>query len=443
MAKITRPTFFCGECGYESAKWLGKCPGCGSWNTLVETTVLAPHSGTIAARTHAQPLSSVMDSTTARASTGIQELDRVLGGGISSGMVVLLGGDPGVGKSTLLLQVAGFLANTQKVLYVSGEESQAQIKSRAQRLSIESEILLFNETDLSVIESEIARIQPHFVVVDSIQTMQCPDLPGMAGSISQIREATAVYTKIAKRTGTAVLIIGHVTKDGAIAGPRVLEHMVDTVLYFEGERHADLRLLRAVKNRFGSTNEVGVFEMCETGMHQVQDPSRLFLSGQHLPGCAVTCALEGTRPMLAEMQALLSPTSFGSPRRMAAGIDLGRLNLLLAVLENKARVRVSDKDVYVNVVGGLRLNERAVDLSVALCVASCYKNTPLGEQTAAIGEIGLTGEIRAVSQMEKRMRECVRLGFHALIVPRSESKYAVENAKITPVRNIAEAVALL
>lgn len=443
MAKNLRPVFFCGECGYESTKWLGKCPGCGSWNTLVETTAFAVRSGTAAAHTYAQSLSSIDVSSTARTTTGMQELDRVLGGGVSSGMVVLLGGDPGVGKSTLLLQVAGFLGGMKKTLYISGEESQAQIKSRAQRLSIQSDILLLNETDLSIIEAEIARVQPCFIVVDSIQTMQCPDLPGMAGSISQIREATAVYTKIAKRTGAAVLIIGHVTKDGAIAGPRVLEHMVDTVLYFEGERHADLRLLRAVKNRFGSTNEVGVFEMGETGMRQVQDPSRLFLSGQNLPGCAVTCALEGTRPMLAEVQALLSPTAFGSPRRMAAGIDLGRLNLLLAVLENKARLRVSDKDVYVNVVGGLRLNERAVDLSIALCIASCHKNVSLGKQVAVVGEIGLTGEVRSVSQMEKRMRECARLGFQELIMPRAESKQTVEGVKIMPVRNIAEAVALL
>lgn len=441
MAKNTKPVFFCGECGYECAKWLGKCPGCGSWNTLVEATALP--AGSAGVFSPAQPLSAIDVSETKRFTTGMEELDRVLGGGLCPGMVALLGGDPGVGKSTLLLQAAARLAQAEKVLYVSGEESPSQIKSRAQRLDIREEILLLNETDVAAIEQEIARLRPKFVIIDSIQTMQCPELPGTAGSVGQVRESAGVFIKLAKRTGTVVLIVGHVTKDGAIAGPRILEHMVDTVLYFEGERHADLRLLRAVKNRFGSTNEVGVFEMREAGMQQVQDPSRLFLSGEHLPGCAITCSLEGTRPMLAEVQALLSPTSFGSPRRMATGLDLGRLNLLLAVLENKARLRLSDKDVYVNAVGGLRLIERAVDLSVALCVASCHKNAPLGEHTAAIGEVGLTGEVRTVSQMERRVRECARLGFTSLIVPRGQTNIPVEGVQFTPVRNIAEAVALL
>ncbi len=441
MAKNAHPLFFCGECGYESAKWLGKCPGCGNWNTMVESTAVQVRGGGSPAQ--AQPLSDINITSISRSTTGMRELDRVLGGGLAPGMAVLLGGDPGIGKSTLLLQVTGYLAQGAKVLYVSGEESPAQIKMRAQRLRIDSNVLLLAETDLSAIEAEIHRLRPAFVVVDSIQTMSCPELPGTAGSISQVREATAVLTRIAKKTGAAVLIVGHVTKDGAIAGPRVLEHMVDTVLYFEGERHADLRLLRAVKNRFGSTNEVGVFEMCDDGMRQVQDPSRLFLSGQHLPGCAVTCALEGTRPMLAEVQALLAQTAFGSPRRTAAGIDAGRLSLLLAVLENKARLRLSDKDVYLNVVGGLRILERAVDLGVAMCVASCYKDTPLNKATAAIGEVGLTGEVRSVSQMDKRMRECVRLGFTTLIVPRAEGLPAIQGATLVQVRNVAEAVALL
>ncbi|MDR1620004.1 MAG: DNA repair protein RadA [Clostridiales bacterium] len=441
MAKTARATFFCGECGHESPKWLGNCPGCGSWNTMVESSALQVKAGGL--RTQAQPLSSVQDDDLRRYGTGMQELDRVLGGGLCRGMAVLLGGDPGIGKSTLLLQVAGHLASSGATLYVSGEESAAQIKSRATRLGVKSDMLLINETDIAAIEAEIDRLRPQFLLVDSIQTMHSQDLSGSAGSVSQVREGTATFIKIAKRTGAAVLIVGHVTKDGAIAGPRILEHMVDTVLYFEGEHHADLRLLRAVKNRFGSINEVGVFEMCETGMRQVRDPSRLFLSGQHMPGCAVTCALEGTRPMLAEVQALLSLSPFGAPRRMATGIDPGRLNLLLAVLENKARVGASNKDVYVNVVGGLRLIERAVDLSVALCVASCVKNRPLFENTAAIGEIGLTGEVRAVSQMEKRMRECVRLGFSNLIVPKLDAKYNVPGANLTPVRNVAEAAALL
>ncbi|MEL7602765.1 MAG: DNA repair protein RadA, partial [Bacillota bacterium] len=375
MPKNAHPVFFCGECGYESSKWLGKCPGCGSWNTMVESaTVSVRAAGAFA---QAQPLSQVDSASAARIGTGMAELDRVLGGGLVPGMTVLIGGDPGIGKSTLLLQVTAHLAAQGKVLYVSGEESPAQIKMRAERLHIGADVLLLAETDLAAVEAEIRRLKPGFVVVDSIQTMSSAELPGTAGSVSQVREATATLTRTAKSTGAAICIVGHVTKDGAIAGPRILEHMVDTVLYFEGERHADLRLLRAVKNRFGSTNEVGVFEMCDDGMRQVQDPSRLFLSGQHLPGCAVVCALEGTRPMLAEVQALLAQTAFGSPRRTAAGIDAGRLSLLLAVLENKARLRLSDKDVYLNVVGGLRIFERAADLGAALCVASCYKEKPL------------------------------------------------------------------
>ena len=380
---------------------------------------------------------------TARSLSGMSELDRVLGGGLAGGMVVLLGGDPGIGKSTLLLQVAGHAAQEAVVLYVTGEESLAQVKQRAVRLSVKTDIYLLAETDLTVIEAEIQRLQPVFVVVDSVQTMHLPDLPAAAGSVTQVREVTAVLTQIAKRAGCVMWIVGHVTKDGGIAGPRVLEHMVDVVLYFEGERHADLRLLRTVKNRYGSTNEIGVFEMRDTGMHEVQDPSRLFLSGQYLPGCAVTCTLEGTRPMLVEVQALLAQNAYGSPRRTATGIDGGRLALLLAVLENKARVKLNDKDVYFNVVGGLKLQDRAVDLGIALCVASCYQDTPLEKHTAAIGEVGLTGEVRAVSQMEKRMRECVRLGFNRLIVPRMDALPELSDAQILQVRNVAEAVALL
>jgi len=441
MVKTARPVFFCGECGYESAKWLGKCPGCGSWNTMVETS--AVQGKPAGASAQARPLAEIDLTEARRFSTGIEELDRVLGGGVAPGMTVLLGGDPGIGKSTLLLQAAGNLSENSRVLYVTGEESPAQIRLRAERLRIGGNVLLLAETELDAIAAEIRRIRPAFVVIDSIQTMSCADLPGAVGSVSQVREATALITRLAKRENAAVLIVGHVTKDGVIAGPRVLEHMVDTVLYFEGERHADLRLLRAVKNRYGSTNEVGVFEMGDEGMRQVADPSRLFLSGQNLPGCAVTCAMEGTRPMLAEVQALLAQTAFGTARRTAAGLDPGRLSLLLAVLENKARLRLSDKDVYLNVVGGLRLLERAADLAAALCVASCAKEAPLAPSTAAIGEIGLTGEVRAVSQMEKRMRECVRLGFSNLIVPRGEGLPSVPGAVLIPVRNVAEAVALL
>ncbi len=438
MQKSLRSLYICCECGYESPKWQGKCPSCSTWNTMEENTA----GFAVCKAAQAQPLSQISTAAASRSSTGMNELDRVLGGGLVPGMVVLLGGDPGIGKSTLLLQVTGNLAETASVLYISGEESPSQIKMRAERLNIHDNVLLLTETDMTSIESELLRLKPAFAVIDSIQTMACSQLPGSAGSISQVRGATSCLTKIAKQTGTVVLIVGHVTKDGSIAGPRTLEHMVDAVLYFEGDRHADLRLLRAVKNRFGATNEVGVFEMRDNGMHPVKDPSRLFLSGRHLEGCAVTCVLEGTRTMLIEVQSLLAQTAFGSPRRTAAGIDLGRLALLLAVLENKAQLRLSDKDVYLNVVGGLKIVERAADLAIAMCIASCTKQIPLKENTAIIGEIGLTGEIRAVSQMEKRIRECIRLGFSNIILPYCELP-KIQGAQLLRVDNVAKASALL
>lgn len=441
MAKSAKPVFFCGECGYETSKWLGNCPGCGAWNTIIEAASIN-RSSSPSVGNAARPLCIIDSDNVKRFTSGMEELDRVLGGGFSPGMVVLIGGDPGVGKSTLLLQAAGHISKSIKVMYVSGEESASQVKSRAERLKIETDMLLLNEMDIGVIEAEIQTHKPEFMVIDSIQTMYVPELSGNTGSISQVRESTAALTKIAKQFGIAMVIVGHVTKDGAIAGPRILEHMVDTVLYFEGERLADYRLVRAVKNRYGSTNEIGVFEMRESGMAQVSDPSKLFLSGQHLPGCSVACVMEGTRPMLVEIQALLSYTVFGTPRRTAAGIDAGRLALMLAVLENKARVKLSDKDAYINVMGGLKIAERSADLAIALCIASCSKNTPLGENTVAIGEVGLTGEIRAVSHMEKRIAECVRLGFKNIIVPRSDG-LIFKDINLIPARNIAEAVALI
>ncbi len=380
---------------------------------------------------------------TKKASTGIGELDRVLGGGLAPAMVVLLGGDPGIGKSTLLLQAAHSISNTGKVLYITGEESAEQIKLRADRLGVKGELLLLAESNLALIEAEAERTGAICLIIDSIQTMSCDTIAGAVGSVSQVREATSLLTRYAKRTNTAVLIVGHVTKDGAIAGPRILEHMVDTVLYFEGDRHADMRLLRAVKNRFGSTNEIGVFEMCDRGMREVSDPSHMFLSGGNLPGCAVSCALEGSRPILLEVQSLLSPTAFGSPRRAATGVDSGRLNLLLAVLEQKARLRLSDKDVYINIVGGLKILDRAIDLSVAMCISSAYKETSLPKNTAMLGEIGLTGEIRPVSQMDKRIRECVRLGFTDILLPRLSHPPQIPGANLIPLRNVAEAVAYL
>ena len=437
MAK-EKTVFLCGECGYESPRWMGKCPACGAWNTMVEETAVSVRDPK--QRGSVQRLSDVSAMHAARVSTGMSELDRVTGGGLLAGMVVLLGGDPGIGKSTLLMQAADCLAGKGAVLYVSGEESAAQLKLRADRLQVQNDMLLLCDTSLEHALEQARAQKADFLIVDSIQTMCTDESESAPGSVSQVRAATAALTRFAKENGTAVLIVGHVTKDGAIAGPRVLEHIVDTVLYFEGDRHAGLRLLRAVKNRFGSTNEIGVFEMGEQGMRQVLDPSRLFLSGENATGCAVTCAIEGSRPMLAEVQSLLIETSFGSPRRTAAGIDGGRLSLLLAVLEKRARLKLSDKDVYVNVVGNLRLEERGADLAVALCIASALADKALPPHTAAIGELGLTGELRAAAQMETRLRECLRLGYTHVLLPKHARVAKMEGLTLVPVATIAEAV---
>jgi len=369
------------------------------------------------------------------------ELDRVLGGGLLGGMVVLLGGDPGIGKSTLLLQAADALAADNPVLYVSGEESASQLKLRAGRLGTKNDMQILCETDLEHALDEANTVRCSVLIIDSIQTMYSEESAGAPGSVSQVRGATARLTRYAKETGVVVLIVGHVTKDGNIAGPRVLEHIVDTVLYFEGDRHEGLRLLRAVKNRFGSTNEVGVFEMCDDGMREVNDPSRLFLSGDGAPGCAVTCALEGSRPILAEVQSLLIENAFGNPRRTCAGLDAGRLSLLLAVLEKKAHLRVSDKDVYLNVVGGLRLDERSADLAAALCIASALMDVPLPPHTAAVGEVGLTGEVRSVGRLDVRLRECARLGYDTVLVPRTAKKADIAGLKMISVSTVGEAIA--
>lgn len=437
MAK-EKTVFLCGECGYESPRWMGKCPACGAWNTMVEETVVSVRDPQ--QRGSVQRLSDVSAMHAARVSTGMSELDRVTGGGLLAGMVVLLGGDPGIGKSTLLMQAADCLAGKGAVLYVSGEESAAQLKLRADRLQVQNDMLLLCDTSLEHALEQARAQKADFLIVDSIQTICTEESESAPGSVSQVRAATAALTRYAKENGTAVLIVGHVTKDGVIAGPRVLEHIVDTVLYFEGDRHAGLRLLRAVKNRFGSTNEIGVFEMGEQGMRQVLDPSRLFLSGENATGCAVTCAIEGSRPMLAEVQSLLIETSFGSPRRTAAGIDGGRLSLLLAVLEKRARLKLSDKDVYVNVVGNLRLEERGADLAVALCIASALADKALPPHTAAIGELGLTGELRGAAQMETRLRECLRLGYTHVLLPKHARVTKMEGLTLVPVATIAEAV---
>ncbi|MDD7493623.1 MAG: DNA repair protein RadA [Eubacteriales bacterium] len=444
MAKAKGSVFFCGECGYESTKWLGKCPACGSWNTMLEqkkiSSVPSINNLTYA---HAIPLADVTTTASGRVSSGIGELDRVLGGGIVPGSVTLLGGDPGIGKSTLLMQTAAELTKQGIVLYVTGEESASQLKLRAERLGVGGDMLILAENDLSAIESEVDRVKPAYVMIDSIQTMYSADCSGTNGSISQIREATSLITRMAKRTGAATFIVGHVTKDGAIAGPRILEHMVDTVLYFEGDRQDSFRLLRSVKNRFGSTDEIGVFEMRSTGMAEISDPSTLFITGADLPGCAVTCAMEGTRPMMVEVQALLSTSPFSNPRRMAAGLDNNRLVLLLAVLEKKAGLRFYDKDVYTNVVGGIRLDERAGDLAVAMCIAGAGADIALPPRTAILGELSLTGEVRPVNRLDKRIQECARLGFSHIVVPNSDTLPRVDGLNYTRVKNIREALCIL
>ncbi len=444
MAKAKGSVFFCGECGYESTKWLGKCPACGSWNTMLEQKkVSSVPSINSLAYAHAIPLADVTTTASGRVSSGIGELDRVLGGGIVPGSVTLLGGDPGIGKSTLLMQTAAELTKQGTVLYVTGEESASQLKLRAERLGVGGDMLILAENDLSAIESEVDRVKPAYVMIDSIQTMYSADCSGTNGSISQIREATSLITRMAKRTGAATFIVGHVTKDGAIAGPRILEHMVDTVLYFEGDRQDSFRLLRSVKNRFGSTDEIGVFEMRSTGMAEISDPSTLFITGTDLPGCAVTCAMEGTRPMMVEVQALLSTSPFSNPRRMAAGLDNNRLVLLLAVLEKKAGLRFYDKDVYTNVVGGIRLDERAGDLAVAMCIAGAGADIALPPRTAILGELSLTGEVRPVNRLDKRIQECARLGFSHIVVPNSDTLPKVDGLNYTRVKNIREALCIL
>lgn len=444
MAKAKGSVFFCGECGYESTKWLGKCPACGSWNTMLEQKkVSSVPSINSLAYAHAIPLADVTTTASGRVSSGIGELDRVLGGGIVPGSVTLLGGDPGIGKSTLLMQTAAELTKQGTVLYVTGEESASQLKLRAERLGVGGDMLILAENDLSAIESEVDRVKPAYVMIDSIQTMYSADCSGTNGSTSQIREATSLITRMAKRTGAATFIVGHVTKDGAIAGPRILEHMVDTVLYFEGDRQDSFRLLRSVKNRFGSTDEIGVFEMRSTGMAEISDPSTLFITGTDLPGCAVTCAMEGTRPMMVEVQALLSTSPFSNPRRMAAGLDNNRLVLLLAVLEKKAGLRFYDKDVYTNVVGGIRLDERACDLAVAMCIAGAGADIALPPRTAILGELSLTGEVRPVNRLDKRIQECARLGFSHIVVPNSDTLPKVDGLNYTRVKNIREALCIL
>ena len=456
MAKgKTTTVFFCNSCGYESSKWMGQCPGCRAWNTFVEETV---SKGSISGSGKLQPagragsgtpmkLSGIQLEEEDRIDTHIAELNRVLGGGLVRGSLVLVGGDPGIGKSTLLLQVCRQLSKDSiPLLYISGEESLKQIKMRAQRIGEFGDSLsLLCETDLSIIEDTITKSKPQVVVIDSIQTMFSAEVTSAPGSVSQVREATSVLLRLAKSLSVAIFIVGHVTKEGTVAGPRVLEHMVDTVLYFEGDRHASYRILRGVKNRFGSTNEIGVFEMRNEGLVEVENPSEYMLNGRPggASGSVVVCAMEGTRPLLIELQALVCRTSFGIPRRQATGADLNRVNLLMAVLEKRVGLKLGECDAYVNVAGGMKLNEPAVDLAIILAIVSSYKNISIPQDVAAFGEVGLSGEVRSVSLAKERVREAYKLGFKTCILPKSVSGQISglqEDVKLLYVDSVKEAL---
>ena len=455
MAKAKTTAFFCKECGFESAKWAGQCPSCRAWNTMVEEPVgkKEPSRRMVAGERSqaAKPvtLAEVSIEEQDRISTGYRELDQVLGSGIVAGSLVLVGGDPGIGKSTLLLQVCRNLAAAgHKVLYISGEESLKQIKLRANRIGkVTGQLLFLCETSLDDIEEAIREAKPVIVIIDSIQTMYRDDVSSAPGSVSQVRESTNILLQIAKGMGISVFIVGHVTKEGVVAGPRVLEHMVDTVLYFEGDRNASYRILRGVKNRFGSTNEIGVFEMQEQGLVEVENPSEYLLSGrpEEASGAVVACSLEGTRPILLEVQALVSQTNFGMARRTAAGTDYNRVNLLMAVLEKRCHYEMSRYDAYVNIAGGVRMNEPALDLAIVLALVSSLKDRPVNPKCIIFGEVGLSGEVRAVSMAEQRVREAVKLGFESCILPQVslEKMKRVEGIVLHGVRNVREAIGLI
>ncbi len=452
MAKAKQTVFFCQSCGYESAKWMGQCPGCREWNTFVEEAVTKTVTKAVGkSRAGGEPvcLASIDLQEEERQTTHMEELDRVLGGGIVPGSLILVGGDPGIGKSTLLLQVCQRLsADGRRLLYISGEESLRQIKLRASRIGSFSDTLkLLCETSLSVIEEVIRKERPQAVVIDSIQTMYREEITSAPGSVSQVRESTNVLLQLAKGLNITIFIVGHVTKEGTVAGPRVLEHMVDTVLYFEGDRHASYRILRSVKNRFGSTNEIGVFEMKEDGLHQVPNPSEYMLSGKPMgaSGSIVACSIEGTRPILIEIQALVCRSNLAMPRRTAAGTDYNRVNLLLAVLEKRLNLPLSGCDAYVNIAGGIRINEPALDLGIVLAIISSYQDKAISDKTLAFGEVGLSGEVRAVSQAGQRVQEAKKLGFDTVILP-SVCMGQIEDAgdvKLLGVGSVRDAVRLL
>ncbi len=453
MAVKSKTVYVCSECGYESPKWIGKCAGCGEWNTMVEDVRLPQKAVTAAAKPlhtfSARPLSQIDAADEHRFVTGIKELDRVLGGGIVKGSVVLLSGDPGIGKSTILLQVCNALQGNLNILYVSGEESAIQIKLRAKRIGVESDnVSIMTETDVQTVCEYISSAKPDLVIIDSIQTMQHSDIASSPGSIVQVRESTNLLLRTGKSLDIPVFIVGHVNKGGDIAGPKVMEHIVDTVLYFEGERNQSYRILRAIKNRFGSTNEIGVFEMTETGLSEVENPSAMMLSGRmsDVSGGCITCIIEGTRPILAEVQGLVTATGFGNARRTAAGFDYNRLNLLLAVLEKRLGLYFSNLDTYLNIVGGIRLDEPAADLAVAMALVSGLRDIPIDENTIAFGEIGLSGELRSVPRVQARVTEAARMGFKQCIMPKSCLKQITavpESIKLVGVRRLSEAVALI
>ncbi len=450
MAK-SKTIFVCNQCGYETAKWYGKCPGCGELDSLNEEQIITEsvknaknkisRGGSLAL-----PLSKINSSTELRYNTGIKELNRVLGGGLVKGSLVLLCGDPGIGKSTILLQICESISETFSILYVSGEESAYQIKMRAKRLGVTSEsVSIMCETDAEIVCEQIRTDKPDIVIIDSVQTMSINDVNSTAGSVTQVRECTNLFMRTAKQNDISIILVGHVNKDGNIAGPKVLEHIVDTVMHFEGERNLSYRILRAAKNRFGSTNEIGVFEMTNKGLVEIESPSLAMISGRpfNVSGTCVTCIMEGTRPILAEIQGLATASGFGNPRRMATGFDYNRMAMLIAILEKRAGYFLGNMDCYVNIVGGLRADEPACDLAVALSVISSLKDAVINSETIVFGEIGLAGEIRTVNNCEQRIRESERLGFKRCIIPRQNmkklSKDEFQNIEIIGVRNIREA----
>ncbi|CAH1855314.1 DNA repair protein RadA [Convivina intestini] len=450
MAKA-RTQFICSQCGFNSARYLGRCPNCGQWGTFVEEKIQPENTnrkarvGLDGRAAKVEKINEISLENTPKVATQLQELNRVLGGGVVAGTLILIGGDPGIGKSTLLLQVSGQLAHAGKVLYVTGEESASQIKLRADRLHVGGEdFYLYPETDMTAIKKQVEELKPDFLVIDSVQTMQEPDLSSAIGSVSQIREVTADLLQLAKTNNISIFIVGHVTKDGAIAGPKILEHMVDTVLYFEGDRHYKYRILRAVKNRFGATNELGIFEMRDRGLVEVANPSEIFLEERlaGATGSAIVVALEGSRPILVELQALVTPSVFGNAQRTASGLDRNRVSLIMAVLEKRAGLLLQNQDAYLKAAGGVKLDEPAIDLAVAVAIASSYRDKESRPSDVFIGEIGLTGEIRSVADIESRLKEARKLGFQRAIVPKNNLSGAElpEGLQVLGVTTLKEAL---